>query len=113
MEDANPNPVHPVVRVHPVSGKRAIFVNPQFTVAIKGMKERESRLMLDFLCQQAELPEYQYRVRWQPGTMVFWDNRTVQHYAAYDYHPQYRRMERVTIKGDRPIGPAAASGQPQ
>lgn len=111
MEDANPNPVHPVVRVHPVSGKRAIFVNPQFTIAIKGMKESESRVVLDFLCQQATLPEYQYRVRWQPGMMVFWDNRTVQHYAAYDYHPHYRRMERVTLKGDRPVGPAAGAPQ--
>lgn len=104
MEDRFPNPVHPVVRIHPVTGKRVLFVNPQFTIAIKDMNERESRSMLEVLFHQAEIPEYQFRLRWAPNTMAFWDNRSVLHYAVHDYYPQRRRMERVTIKGDRPVG---------
>ena len=104
MQDQFPNPVHPVVRIHPVTGKKAIFVNPQFTLAIKGMKQDESDALLDVLYRQANIPEYQFRVHWQTHMMVFWDNRTVQHYAARDYLPQRRRVERVTLKGDRPFG---------
>lgn len=106
MEDKFPNPLHPVVRIHPVSGKKAIFVNRQFTLAIKGMTERESNALLDVLFHLPEIPEYQFRVHWQPGTMTFWDNRSVQHYAPRDYLPQRRRMERVTLAGDKPFGPA-------
>ena len=108
MEDKFPNPVHPVVRVHPVSGKKAIFVSRQFTVAIKGMTEIESNALLDVLFHLPEVPEYQFRAHWQVGMMVFWDNRSVQHYAPRDYLPQRRRMERVTLAGDRPFGPADA-----
>ncbi|RMH48742.1 MAG: hypothetical protein D6686_09870 [Alphaproteobacteria bacterium] len=104
MEDKFPNPVHPVVRVHPVSGRRILNVNPNFTVRIVGMKESESRMLLEFLFAQAQIPEYQLRVRWEPDQIVFWDNRSTQHYAVHDYWPQRRRMERVTIKGDRPVG---------
>ena len=98
MEDLYPNPTHPVVRIHPVTGKKALFVNPNFTIAIKGMKEQESQAILDLLFQQAHIPEYQFRVRWQPHTLVFWDNRSVQHYAVHDYYPQRRRMERLPLK---------------
>ncbi len=104
MEDLYPNPTHPVVLIHPVTGKKVLFVNPNFTIAIKGMKERESQAILDLLFQQAHIPEYQFRVRWQPHTLAFWDNRSVQHYAVHDYYPQRRRMARVTLKGDRPTG---------
>lgn len=104
IEDAFPNPWHPVVRVHPESGRRLINVNPQFTVEIQGVKPAESASLLDFLYRQASVPEYQLRVRWQPDTMVMWDNRAVQHYAAHDYYPQRRLMERVTIAGDRVVG---------
>lgn len=105
FEDRYPPAVHPVVRRHPVSGRDVLFVNPQFTVAIKGMDERESQALLNVLFHQAEIPEYQYRHRWRPKTLVFWDNRSVQHYAVHDFYPQRRKMERVTIKGDRPLGP--------
>ncbi len=105
IEDTYPNPTHPVVRLHPVSGKPILNVNPQFTLRIVGMKERESRMLLDLLFGQAQIPDYQLRVRWKPNTMTFWDNRATQHYAIHDYWPQRRLMERVTIKGDRPVGP--------
>jgi taurine dioxygenase len=95
---------HPVVRVHPRSGKKVLFVNPQFTLFIKGMEERESRTLLDTLFRQLTIHEYQYRHRWEPNMLVFWDNRSTQHSAVHDYYPQRRMMERVTIKGDRPVG---------
>ena len=91
--------VHPVVRVHPVSGRKVLFVNPQFTIAIKNMDERESRSLLDTLFQQAQIPEYQFRHHWAPHTLIMWDNRSTQHYAVNDYFPQRRYMERVTIRG--------------
>ena len=94
-----PAQVHPVVRVHPVSGRKVLFVNPQFTIGIKDMDERESRSLLDTLFQQALIPEYQFRHHWRPHTIVMWDNRSTQHYAVHDYYPQRRYMERVTIKG--------------
>ena len=94
-----PPQVHPVVRVHPVSGRKALFVNPQFTLAIKGMDERESRTLLDTLFHQALIPEVQFRHHWTPHSIAMWDNRSTQHYAVHDYYPQRRYMERVTIKG--------------
>lgn len=103
FEDRYPPAVHPVVRTHPVSGRKAIFVNPQFTLGIKGMDETESRALLELLFHQAEIPEYQYRHIWAPNTMVLWDNRSVQHYAIHDYYPNRRKLERITIKGDKPF----------
>ncbi len=103
-----PPAVHPVVRVHPVSGRKVLFVNPQFTVAIKNMDERESRSLLDVLFQQAQIPEYQFRHRWAPHTLIMWDNRSTQHYAVNDYFPQRRYMERVTIRGGPVTGVARA-----
>jgi taurine dioxygenase len=100
---------HPVVRVHPVSGKKALFVNPQFTLFIKGMEERESRTLLDTLFRVTSVLEHQYRHRWEPDMIVFWDNRSTQHAAVHDYYPQRRLMERVTIKGDRPRGTGAVA----
>ncbi|MEK9831467.1 MAG: TauD/TfdA family dioxygenase [Rhodospirillaceae bacterium] len=110
FEDRYPPAVHPVVRTHPVSGGKTLFVNPQFTVAIKGMDEAESRAVLDLLFHQAEIPEYQYRHHWEPNTLVFWDNRSVQHYAIHDYYPNRRKLERITIKGDRPFSDIPAIG---
>ena len=95
---------HPLVRVHPVTGRKALFVNPQFTLFIKGMEERESRSLLDILFRVTTVLEHQYRHRWEPNMVVFWDNRSTQHAAVHDYYPQRRLMERITIKGDRPMG---------
>jgi taurine dioxygenase len=100
MEERLPNPVIPVVREHPVTRRKILFVNEQFTVSIKGMREDESRALLAVLFEQPRIPEYQFRFHWEPGSMVFWDNRPTQHYAANDYYPQRRTMHRVTIGQD-------------
>ena len=102
MEDMFPNPSHPVVRTHPVTGRKSIYVNAQFTLRIEGMEPTESRAILDVLFAQARVPEYQFRLRWAPGMIVFWDNRSAQHYAANDYYPARRRMERTAVVGDVP-----------
>jgi taurine dioxygenase len=99
---------HPVVRTHPETGKRLIYVNTAFTDHIKGMDRDESDTLLKFLYSRAAIPEYQCRFRWAPGSIAFWDNRACQHYAASDYFPNTRIMERVTIAGDRPYFDAAA-----
>ena len=104
MEDLYPPQTHPVVTQHPVTGKKVLFVNPQFTTSIKGMKESESKMVLEFLYLQANIPDNQFRFHWQPGHIAFWDNRSTQHYAVQDYFPQHRRMERITIHGEQPCG---------
>ncbi|MBL4721340.1 MAG: TauD/TfdA family dioxygenase [Alphaproteobacteria bacterium] len=104
IEKEHPIRSHPMVRVHPESGRKSLFVNSQFAIGIEGMKDSESRPLLEMLYAQARIPEYQFRVQWQPNTLVFWDNRAVLHYAIHDYYPQRRIMERVTIKGDVPVG---------
>lgn len=103
MERKFPNPTHPVVRTIRDTGKKALYVNPQFTKQIVGMSEEESRALLAFLFEQTHIPEYQFRLRWKPGTIVFWDNRSTQHYAVNDYYPNRRRMERIAVVGDRPV----------
>jgi alpha-ketoglutarate-dependent taurine dioxygenase len=108
-EKRYPPYAHPVVRVHPTSGRKALFVNPNFTIRIKDMDERESRALLDTLFQQTLIPEYQYRLRWAPHTLAFWDNRSTQHYAVHDYYPQKRYMERVTIRGGPVVGVEATN----
>jgi taurine dioxygenase len=100
LERAFPNPSHPVVRVHPVSGRRVINVNAQFTTRIVGLGTEESEMILQYLYSRAKVPEFQLRVRWQPHTVVMWDNRSVHHYAPHDYYPQRRSMSRITVAGD-------------
>ena len=102
LHDKYPPVEHPVIRTHPETGERLIYVNIAFTDHIKGMDRQESDELLEFLYRQAWLPEYQCRFRWAPGSLAFWDNRACQHYAASDYFPEIRIMERATIKGDRP-----------
>ncbi|GAA1087280.1 TauD/TfdA dioxygenase family protein [Streptomyces javensis] len=94
---------HPVVRTHPETGRRMLFVNTSFTTRITGMEREESDRLLSFLCRQAHVPEYQVRFHWQPGDIAFWDNRATQHYAVNDYAPHRRVAERVAIEGDRPF----------
>jgi taurine dioxygenase len=94
---------HPIVRTHPASGRRALFVNPIFTERIDGVPGRESNALLAFLYEHTRLPEFQCRFRWRPGSVAFWDNRCTQHYPVADYWPQRRRMHRVAIEGDRPV----------
>ena len=108
FEEIYPPTAHPVVRVHPATGRRVLYVNPQFTIRIGDMDERESASLLDTLFHQALVPEYQYRLHWRPHTLAMWDNRSVQHYAVHDYWPEIRIMDRVTIKGSRPVGVEAA-----
>ncbi len=103
-EELYPPVTHPVVRVHPVTKRKTLFVNRNFTLYIKGMNEVESQRLLEDLFATVNTLEYQYRHRWEPNSIVFWDNRLVQHAAVHDYYPQRRLMERITIKGDRPFG---------
>jgi taurine dioxygenase len=93
---------HPVVRTHPETGRRTLYVNGAFTQSIVGLEPEESDALLARLYAQAMYPEVQCRFRWEPGDVAFWDNRATQHYASSDYFPQRRVMERITIVGDRP-----------
>jgi taurine dioxygenase len=93
---------HPVVRTHPETGRRTLYVNQAFTQHIVGMSPDESDALLHFLYRQAAVPEYQCRFTWTPGAVAFWDNRATQHYAVSDYYPARRVMDRITIIGDRP-----------
>ncbi|MEC7290923.1 MAG: TauD/TfdA family dioxygenase [Pseudomonadota bacterium] len=102
LHEKFPPQEHPVVRTHPETGARGLYVNIAFTDHILGMERDESDKLLQYLYHRAWLPEYQCRFRWAPGSLAFWDNRACQHYAASDYFPNVRIMERVTIAGDRP-----------
>jgi taurine dioxygenase len=102
LREKYPPAEHPVVRTHPVTGNRSIYVNAVFTSHVVGLARDESDALLRHLYRQAAIPEYQCRLRWRPDTFALWDNRCVQHYAVSDYWPARRVMERVTMIGDRP-----------
>ncbi|GIJ54882.1 TauD/TfdA dioxygenase family protein [Virgisporangium aurantiacum] len=99
---------HPVVRVHPETGRKGIFVNPGFTSHIVGVSDAESRAILDLLYAHLTKPEHVVRHRWQTGDVAMWDNRSTAHYANRDYGTQRRVMHRITLRGDRPVGPGSA-----
>ncbi|GGU49842.1 taurine dioxygenase [Pseudomonas laurentiana] len=99
----NPPLSHPVVRTHPVSGRKALFVNEGFTTRINELSEAESKALLALLFAHATRPEFTIRWRWQENDVAFWDNRVTQHYAVDDYRPQRRVMHRATILGDAPF----------
>ncbi len=106
--DQWPPVVHPVVRVHPETGRKLLNVNANWTVSIAGFSEPESDTLLGFLLGHLKNPEFQCRFHWSPGAVAFWDNRAVQHYAVADYTSR-RVMERVTITGDTPVGPLSGA----
>ncbi|TDB55758.1 TauD/TfdA dioxygenase family protein [Photorhabdus luminescens] len=102
---------HPVVRIHPKTKKKTLFVNQNYTRYIRNMDQRDSDALLTQLFNTTSVLEYQYRHHWKPNMLVMWDNRSVQHAAVHDYYPNRRYMERVTIAGDQPISesePASA-----
>ena len=102
LRERYPPMEHPIVRTHPETGESVLYVNTAFTSHIKDMEESDSVRLLRKLYRTAANPEIQCRFRWQPGSLAFWDNRASQHFASSDYFPQVRKMERVTIAGDRP-----------
>jgi taurine dioxygenase len=100
--DRNPPVIHPVIRTHPVSGKRGLFVNEGFTSRIVELDQKESDAVLGYLKVHLAKPEFTVRWRWKQYDLAFWDNRLTQHYASADYLPSRRIMHRATIVGDRP-----------
>jgi taurine dioxygenase len=98
-----PRASHPVVRTHPVTGRKSLYVNRTFTTRINELPPDESRAVLNLLWDHCEKPDYQVRFNWANNSVAFWDNRCVQHLAIWDYYPQVRSGYRVTIKGDRPF----------
>ena len=94
---------HPVVRTHPETGRKGLFVNSHFTASIKGMKPTESAALLSFLYRHIESPDFTCRFRWRANSVAMWDNRCTQHRAVADNRAADRRLERVTINGDKPF----------
>ena len=111
---ANPMVEHPVVRTHPETGEKVLFVNQGFTTHFVNFHDPEvirfgqdftieANNLMNYLLRQAEVPEFQVRLRWRPNTVAMWDNRATQHYAIHDFYPAERRMMRATIVGDKPF----------
>ncbi|ALI01710.1 taurine dioxygenase [Pseudomonas sp. FW306-02-F02-AA] len=99
----NPPLSHPVIRTHPVSGRKSLFVNEGFTTKINELSETESEAILKLLFAHATRPEFTIRWRWQENDVAFWDNRVTQHFAVDDYRPARRVMHRATVLGDVPF----------
>jgi alpha-ketoglutarate-dependent taurine dioxygenase len=103
MREQYPVAHHPIVRTHPETGRKLLFVNAYFTSHVVDMDENEGSQLLRYLISRASIMEYQYRVSWESNQVTLWDNRIVQHYALSDYYPDVRIMERASIVGDRPV----------
>jgi taurine dioxygenase len=114
LSAANPMVEHPVVRTHPETNEKVLFVNQGFTTHFVNFHNPEdvrcgqdftieANNLLNYLVRQAEIPEYQVRLRWKPNTIAIWDNRATQHYAIHDFYPAVRKMMRATIVGDQPF----------
>ena len=103
MREQYPVVRHPIVRTHPETGRKLLFVNAYFTSHVVDMDANEGNQLLRYLISRASIMEYQYRVSWEPNQVTLWDNRIVQHYALSDYYPDVRIMERASIVGDRPV----------
>ena len=101
-ERAGSRTIHPIIRTHPETGRKALYVNEPFTVGIEGMTEEESEPILRYLVKHAVQPDICCNFRWEKGSVAFWDNRCLQHYALNDYPGERRVMWRLTINGDRP-----------
>jgi len=104
LHAAAPVITHPAVRIHPQTQEEILFVNAAYTTSFLGVEAADSVRLLEFLLRQVHVPEVQCRVHWRPGTVVVWDNRSVQHYAVGDYLPERRVMERIAIVGDPVLG---------
>ncbi len=94
---------HPIVRTHPETGRRALYVNRYFTTRIAGLSASESTAILEMLYRHCERDDFQCRFKWRANSIAFWDNRCAQHQAIFDYHPQRRYGHRVTVAGDKPV----------
>jgi taurine dioxygenase len=101
MQERWPPHQHPAVITHPVTGRRGLFVNSNYTIRLEGLTRVEGEHLLPFLCEHVRSPEFQMRVRWEPGTVVLWDNRFVQHYAVPDYRER-RVMHRLNVADTPP-----------
>lgn len=95
--------LHPIVRTHPDTGRKSLYVSRAHTIRIEGLTEQESQPIIDFLQAHIVRPEFTCRVRWTPGTLTVWDNRVTQHSAINDYNGQRRRMRRLTVGGQVPF----------
>ncbi|MBT5434170.1 MAG: TauD/TfdA family dioxygenase [Alphaproteobacteria bacterium] len=95
--------MHPIVRTHPKTGKKALYVNTGFAFNFEGCSDETSKPLMDALATHGSLPEFTCRVRWRPGTLVVWDNRCCLHYAHNDYRGQPRTMRRAVVAGERPV----------
>lgn len=93
---------HPIVRTHPETGLKSLYLNRSHTIRFKDMTAEESKPLIDYLCDWITRPEHTCRFKWRPGSVAVWDNRATQHFAVNDYQGQRRRMHRVVLKGDRP-----------
>lgn len=100
-DKANQDAIHPAVITHPQTGRKALFVNPTFTLGFEGWSDEESKSLLQYLYLHATKPEFTCRFKWEEGSIAFWDNRSTWHLAVNDYHGERRLMHRITIDGTR------------